>query len=66
MESGDRVRDWQDELRHVGPRLHELPEAARRAVLEVVAAFLSEDAGRLRAEAVAPLPGEWRAYAQSV
>jgi hypothetical protein len=50
MDSGDLVRDWQEELRHVGPRLHELPEAARTAVLQAVAAFLAEDAGQLLSE----------------
>jgi hypothetical protein len=31
----------------VAPRLHELPQPARRAVLGVVSSFLREDAGEL-------------------
>jgi hypothetical protein len=37
------VLDWQVELQRIEPRLLELPDAARRAIREVVAAFLRED-----------------------
>ena len=43
----DRVLDWREELLRVAPRLHELPDDARRAVLETVGAFLREDADEL-------------------
>jgi hypothetical protein len=50
-DSRERVLDWRDEVRRLGPLLDDLPLAARNAVLDVVAAFLSEDA-------VAALDGE--------
>lgn len=43
----DRVLDWREELLQVAARLHELPDDARRAVLETVGAFLREDADEL-------------------
>ena len=43
-ERRDRVLDWREELLRVAPRLHDLPDDARRAVLETVGAFLREDA----------------------
>lgn len=43
----DRVLDWHDEMLRIEPRLLELPAAARRAVRDVVAAFLREDAGSM-------------------
>ncbi|MGD0713901.1 MAG: hypothetical protein ABSB24_06910 [Gaiellaceae bacterium] len=47
LDSGDRVLDWREEMLRVAPRLYELPDAARRAVLGAVGAFLSEDADEL-------------------
>jgi hypothetical protein len=47
LDSGDRVLDWREEMLRVAPRLNELPAAARRAVLEAVGSFLSEDADEL-------------------
>lgn len=47
LDSGDRVLDWREEMLRVAPRLYELPAAARRAVLEAVGSFLSEDADEL-------------------
>jgi len=47
LDPADRVLDWREELLRVAPRLQELPEAARRAVLDVVGSFLREDADDL-------------------
>jgi hypothetical protein len=44
LDRRDRVLDWKDELRRVTPRLAELPPGARLAVMQVVAAFVREDA----------------------
>jgi hypothetical protein len=49
LDPADRVLDWREELLRVAPRLNELPDAARRAVLEVVGSFLREDADDLNA-----------------
>ncbi len=49
----DRVMDWHDELLRIAPRLHDMPEAARKAVYAVVEDFLREDAGRLDAPRLA-------------
>lgn len=49
LDSVDRVLDWREELLRVAPRLNDLPDAARRAVLEVVGSFLREDADDLNA-----------------
>jgi hypothetical protein len=48
-DSVDRVLDWRVELLRVAPKLDELPDAARRAVLEAVVSFLREDADDLNA-----------------
>jgi hypothetical protein len=48
-DSVDRVLDWREELLRVAPRLYELPDAARRAVLEAVGSFIREDADDLNA-----------------
>ena len=48
-DSADRVLDWREELLRVAPRLNELPDAARRAVLDVVCSFLREDQDDLNA-----------------
>ena len=42
--SRDLVLDWQDELVRIAPELPALPEAARDAVLALVARFATEDA----------------------
>lgn len=47
-EHRDRILDWRDELRRLEPNLPQLPLAARRAVRELVEAFLVEDAGEDR------------------
>jgi hypothetical protein len=44
LDRRDRVLDWRDELRRVTPRLAEMPLGARLAVMQVVAAFVREDA----------------------
>ena len=41
----DRIMDWHDELLRIAPRLHEMPDAARKAVYAVVEEFLREDSG---------------------
>ena len=46
----DRVLDWRQELLRVAPRLHELPVAARRALVDAVGSFLHEDAVELTEE----------------
>jgi hypothetical protein len=48
-DSVDRVLDWREELMRVAPNLSELPDAARRAVLEAVGSFIREDADDLNA-----------------
>jgi hypothetical protein len=49
LDSVDRVLDWREELLRVAPRLGELPDAARRAVLDAVGSFIREDADDLNA-----------------
>lgn len=49
LDSVDRVMDWREELLRVAPRLSELPDAARRAVLDAVGSFLREDQDDLNA-----------------
>jgi hypothetical protein len=41
--------DWHDELLRIAPRLHDMPDAARKAVYAVVEDFLREDTGRVDA-----------------
>ena len=53
----DRVLDWRDELRRVTPLLLELPTPARRAVMDVVAAFVREDADGRGESLLDPLNG---------
>jgi hypothetical protein len=53
----DRVLDWRVELRRVTPLLLELPAPARRAVLDVVAAFVREDADGPGESLLDPLNG---------
>ena len=48
-DSVDRVLDWREELLRVAPRLNDLPDAARRAVLDAVGSFIREDADDLNA-----------------
>jgi hypothetical protein len=43
-EHRDRVLEWETELLRLASELHELPDAARAAVLDTVARFLREDA----------------------
>ena len=49
LDSVDRVLDWREELLRVAPRLNDLPDAARRAVLDAVGSFIREDADDLNA-----------------
>jgi hypothetical protein len=42
-DSTERVLDWKQELLGLAHQLHDLPPAARLAVLETVADFLRED-----------------------